>query len=70
MRDRETGLVYDPDDSEGMISGCVELLRDSELRRQYGAAGKRHVGAEYSLDRMVEGSLALYYSTRATAVSR
>jgi len=67
---RETGLVYATDDIDGIIAGCVELLRDPELRARYGAAGKTHVATHFSLEQMVEASLALYYSPRPAVVTR
>ena len=35
-------------------------MKDSQLRRSYGDAGRRHVAEHFDVDKMVEGTLACY----------
>lgn len=39
----ETGLLYLPDDRQGLVDGLAELLEDAAWRRKLGAAGRQRV---------------------------
>lgn len=48
IRDGETGMLVDSGDVDGLFRGIVEMLRDADLRRRYGEAGRRVSSQEYS----------------------
>jgi rhamnosyl/mannosyltransferase len=56
----ETGLVVPPQDPTALASAINRLLADEALRTELGQRAKSRVEAEFSLDRMVERTLALY----------
>jgi len=58
--DGETGILVPPDDPEALAAALLRLLRDPELGRRMGEAGRRRVEAHFSLDRFVERVQALY----------
>jgi glycosyltransferase involved in cell wall biosynthesis len=53
--DREMGYLVEPGDAAAMAAHVVELFRKLKLAAELGAAGRQHVVANWSLDRMVEG---------------
>jgi glycosyltransferase involved in cell wall biosynthesis len=53
--DGRTGYLVAPDDSTGMASRVLELLDDRDRAAHMGRAGREHVIARWSVDRMVEG---------------
>ena len=53
--DREMGYLVEPGDASAMAGHVVELFRQPKLAAALGAAGRQHVVANWSLDRMVEG---------------
>jgi glycosyltransferase involved in cell wall biosynthesis len=57
-----TGLLVQPRRADQLAAAIVQLLRDPALRARLGAAGRTHVEAEFSVDRMVEGTLQVYES--------
>lgn len=57
-----TGLLVRPHHADELADAILTLLRDSGLRARLGAAARAHVEAEFSVDRMVEGTLAVYES--------
>ncbi len=52
VREDETGILVDPDDPAAVAAGIARLLGDAELRRRYGAAGRRAVETYYNWDRV------------------
>lgn len=50
VRDRETGLVVEPD-AEAVASALTTLFKDEALRKRLGAAGRRWVEDEMNWDR-------------------
>ena len=52
------GLVAELD---ALAAAIDRLAGDPALRRQYGEAGRQRILAEFSIDRMVDGNLALYH---------
>jgi glycosyltransferase involved in cell wall biosynthesis len=49
------GYLVEPGDAAAMAAHVVELFRKLKLAAELGAAGRQHVVANWSLDRMVEG---------------
>lgn len=60
VRDRESGYVVSDAAPESLADACARVLADHDQRDRMGAAGERFVRAEFSLERMIDGSLALY----------
>jgi len=55
-----TGGLYDPADPAGLEGALLPYLTDPDLRRAHGAAGRRRVVQNFSLDAMVQRYLDLY----------
>jgi sugar transferase (PEP-CTERM/EpsH1 system associated) len=60
VEDQETGLLVPPDDAESMAGAIARYVRDPELRKTHGLAGRQKVEREFSLDRMVDAYLSIY----------
>jgi len=58
--DGRTGLLVPPRDHGAMADAIVRLLRDDTLRARMGEAGLARVREQFSSDRMVEDTLAVY----------
>ncbi len=56
----ETGLLVEPADPKALAQAIVRLLKDAELRRQFGDAGRQRVAAHFGVDQLVEGTLDVY----------
>ncbi len=55
-----TGLVVPARDPGALAAALGKLLDDSELRRCMGAAGRERVLQEFTLDKMVDRTMAVY----------
>jgi glycosyltransferase involved in cell wall biosynthesis len=62
--DGETGFLVPPRDHHAMAAGIVRLLRDEPLRRRMGAAAFDRARAKFTVERMVEGTAAVYARLR------
>ncbi|MBX3464984.1 MAG: glycosyltransferase, partial [Planctomycetes bacterium] len=60
VRDGATGFVVEPAAVEPLAAACARILRDREFGRRLGAAGRAFVRQQFALERMVDGSAALY----------
>lgn len=60
VRDGVTGLLLPADDVARLAAAMVELLRDVEKRKRFGAAGRKLIADEYSAERMAADYLAVY----------
>jgi glycosyltransferase involved in cell wall biosynthesis len=58
-----TGYLVPPRDEQALADAIVRLLQDQELRRQYGANGKRKIETECSPSVVAEQTLAVYHCT-------
>jgi glycosyltransferase involved in cell wall biosynthesis len=58
--DGETGVLVAPHDEAALADAIVALLRDPGRAGALGAAGRRRVEQEFSVDRMVDGTLDAY----------
>ncbi len=55
VRDGESGYLVPPGDEQALAGRLVELLGDPARAAAMGRAGREHVVARWSIDRMVEG---------------
>jgi glycosyltransferase involved in cell wall biosynthesis len=58
--DGVTGLLVPPADDAALAGGIVTLLKDAARRAEFGDAGRQRVVAEFSIERMVDGTLHAY----------
>jgi glycosyltransferase involved in cell wall biosynthesis len=56
---KETGLLVPTEDATALCAALSELLPDSEMRERMGAAGRKHVEAQYSWQRVSREYLEL-----------
>jgi len=53
VSDGETGLLFDPDDVQGMVAGLRSLLLDPARRRTLGEAGRRRAVKQFACRHVV-----------------
>lgn len=58
--DGVTGLLVPPRDPTALAKAMTVLLRNSDLRRKMGRAGRDRIAQHFSVERMVEQTQALY----------
>jgi glycosyltransferase involved in cell wall biosynthesis len=58
----KNGFLVKPRDTRGIETSVTRLCEDSELRRKMGIFGRRLVEEEFSVDKMVDGTLKVYES--------
>lgn len=56
----ETGLLVDPADAKALAVAIVRILKNANLRKQFGDAGRARVTEYFGVDRLVEGTLGVY----------
>lgn len=56
----ETGLLVPPGEAAPLARAIVRLLKDPGMRARYGRAGQVRVAERFSVNRLVEGTLAVY----------
>jgi glycosyltransferase involved in cell wall biosynthesis len=56
----ENGLLVPPRDPDALADAMARLIRDPELRRRYGEAGRRLAEREFSAKRVERETLRLY----------
>ncbi len=57
-----TGYLVPPGDAAGIARHVLELLRDPDLRRRMGEAGRERVRSRFTAGRMVADTVAFYLS--------
>jgi glycosyltransferase involved in cell wall biosynthesis len=62
--DGETGLLAPPHDDAALAEAIVALLEDPARRARLGAAGRRRVETDFSIEHMVEQTLDVYKRRR------
>ena len=60
VADGVTGRLVPPHDEAALATAIVDLLRDVSLRARFGAAGRQRVEREFSIERLVAGTLRVY----------
>jgi glycosyltransferase involved in cell wall biosynthesis len=60
VRHGETGLVVPPRDHAALGEAIAELLSDPERRAAMGDAGRARARERFTLDHMIEGTVAVY----------
>ena len=65
VQDGKTGLLVQPGDSEALARAMREILRRPDRGRAMGLKGLEKVRAEFTQDRLVEGTLAAYHKALA-----
>jgi glycosyltransferase involved in cell wall biosynthesis len=60
VTDGQTGLVVPPSDSERLSERILDLLRDPEMARRIGNAGREIVREQFRVDRMIARTAELY----------
>ena len=64
--DGETGMLVPPRDGAALAAAILAMLRDEPGRRRMAEAGLARVRTAFSVDRMVEATLAVYASVAGT----
>ena len=66
VEDDRNGLLVPPGDADALADALIRLLESDDLRHRMGRAGHEIVERDFSLDRMVEGNLAVYRELAGT----
>ncbi len=61
VADGETGILVAPRDHDAMAEAIVRLLKDDDLRRRMGDAGRARARSLFSAERMVQNTLGVYH---------
>ncbi len=66
-RDGETGYVVPPRNVRALHDALARLLSDPVLQKRMGAAAAKRISSAFTLERMIDDTLALYRDVVATA---
>lgn len=66
----ETGYLIPPRNETALAEAAIHLLRDGELRRRMGMAGKRKIDTEASPEAVARKTMAVYQAAMGEAPSR
>jgi L-malate glycosyltransferase len=64
--DGETGLLVPPRDAESLAAAILDMLRNGATRQRMADAGFARVRERFSVDRMVDQTLAVYAAVAGT----
>ena len=67
VRQGETGFLVEPRTPQALAQALRTLAEDPELRIEMGRRGRERAAAEFSLDRVVAATLAVYQRLSASA---
>jgi glycosyltransferase involved in cell wall biosynthesis len=62
IKDGETGILVPAEDAAALQKAIATLVDNAPLREQMGAAGRKRMQSEFSIDTMVSRHIALYES--------
>lgn len=65
VHDRDNGLLVPPRDVSALVSALRLLIEDGQLRRRMGQRGREIAEREFSVERVVQETLAVYRSLLA-----
>jgi glycosyltransferase involved in cell wall biosynthesis len=65
VADGETGVLVPPADPDALAEAVIGLLKDPSRRERLAVAGRARVAAEFSVEKMVSRTLAVYQSRTA-----
>lgn len=68
VKDDETGLLVPPKNPEALADALERLIKDPELRKRLGTAARSSIISDFSLDRIVSETLAVYQELLPPAV--
>jgi glycosyltransferase involved in cell wall biosynthesis len=66
VEDGRNGLLVPPGDADELADALIRLLESADLRHRMGRAGREVIERGFSVDRMVEGNLAVYRELAGT----
>lgn len=58
--DGKTGLLVLPDNSDALAKGLLRLMQNPSLCQQFGIAGRQRLEEEFTVERMVQKTIAVY----------
>lgn len=64
IRDRETGLLVKAGDSQSLAEGLLQLFREPDRGRRWGASGATMVRSQFSINNVAISMKALYEEVR------
>ena len=67
--DGETGILVPARDSQALAEALIRLLRDPQLAGRMGERGRARAASRFSVDALVEGTLAVYQGVRVPPTS-
>jgi len=70
VEDGVNGLLVLPEDRQALAAAVLRLLRQPDMARRLGEAGRELVGRNFSVTRMVEGNLQVYREVLAAKGTR
>lgn len=63
----ESGLLVPPGEPGPLAAAIARLLEDEPLRKKYGAAGAQRVAAHFGVDKLVDGTIGVYWLLKGPA---
>jgi glycosyltransferase involved in cell wall biosynthesis len=65
VHDNKTGLLFDPEDPQGLSAALVRLHRDGDLRQRLAAQGRQWAIREYNWETIARLYLRLIDASEA-----
>jgi rhamnosyl/mannosyltransferase len=66
-QDGVTGLVVPPGDAAALADALTRLISDDDLRARLGRQARERAQAEFTIERMVDRTLAVYHEAGGAA---
>ena len=63
VKNEENGLAVEPGNEQGLARAMCRLLDDTDFARELAERAREFVSAKYHVNRMIEGTMALYEET-------